>query len=774
MVIVLSGWLTCIFASATEIATDGAYWRLSNAASSPVLLRSRIGVEVDSRWSYSTEYPLHHSTEAPFSDALGKGMQTSILYSGCSACPDLELVIKNYHDRDWASIKVLVLNRTALPIHLSRIRILDAVDSGVASLMGSVAGTRVLSDSFSEDTPKVRIREFPDMPYAAHIAAGSQLLYNMQSKMSFFSGALTSDKWLTVYHLTTAEYTIDDEGTTEFTAAKSLDRNRPQDHIFLRLEVPPGGELDSEELEISTRGDYLQSLREYGEAVRIINNARVQGTAPWGWWSWTAYYNGVSDGLVTTTADWLATHLLSSGYSYLHIDEGYDIARGEYITTDPIKFAHGMEDPARHIARDGLTLGIWTAPFEVSERSWVYENHKDWLVQNEQGEPIFIGRLYALDTTNPGAQAYLRETYSTMVHRWGVGYVKLDFMESSAVEGRHFRPNTSAIEAVRIGLRIIRESVGNNVILDKDGSPMLAPVGIVDTGRLSNDTEHSFKGTFDAATGIAARFYMNHNFYIADPDVFCVSNYRSKDPHWGELKPVTLEEAKAAISLSAMAGGMFEDGDDLPSLGTEPDRLALLTNPDLLKLVRLSRSATPLDLMSYLPEDLQPSLFWIRESRRQGMVAIFNWTDSPRTHEVPLSLLGISGNNWQANEVFSAPGVSLGSDVIQVEQPAHSVRLIRLVDTSLPVTVPSIAVLSSKTAQVGQPISFQVEGPSTTNPLLGYTWDFGDGASGNGERTQHTFTHPGSYQVHVSAETLDGPSALAKQLIVVDGQLDTR
>jgi hypothetical protein len=202
--------------------------------------------------------------------------------------------------------------------------------------------------------------------------------------------------------------------------------------------------------------------------------------------------------------------------------------------------------------------------------------------------------------------------------------------------------------------------------------------------------------------------------------------------------------------------------------------LALLTNTDLLKMVRLSRSATPLDLMSYLPEDLQPSLFWIRESRRQGMVAIFNWTDSPRTHDVPLSLLGISGSNWQANEVFSAPGISLGSDVIQVEQPGYSVRLIRLVDTNLSVTVPNITVLSSKTAQVGQPISFQVEGPSTTNPFRGYSWDFGDGASGNGERTQHTFTHPGSYQVHVSAETLDGPSALAKQLIVVDGQLDTR
>jgi alpha-galactosidase len=438
-------------------------------------------------------------------------------------------------------------------------------------------------------------------------------------------------------------------------------------------------------------------------------------------------------------------------------------------------FPNGMEYLAREVTRSGLTFGLWTAPFQVSDRTWVYKNHKEWLVTNDQGEPISLGGdLYALDPTNPGAQDYLRKTYSTMAHVWGAGYIKMDFMEASAVEGHHYRPDTSAIEALRIGLKIIRESVGDNVILDKDGSPMLTPVGIVDTGRLSNDTEHSFKGTFDAATGIAARFYMNHNFYIADPDVFCVSNYRSQDPRWGELEPVTMEEAKAAITLSAMAGGMFEDGDDLPALGNESDRLALLTNPDLLKLMRLSRSATPLDLMSYAPEDRQPSLFWVRESQRQGMLAVFNWSESSRAHDIPLEKLGISGNRLQSAEVFSASGVTRTSSGIHVEQPSHSVRLIRLVDKSLPAAAPEIAIRSDSAAQVGQTVSFQIERQSNANPLLAYEWNFGDGTSSNGEQVRHTFTHPGSYQVSVDIETLDGVKAHAVQLVTVDGQLKTR
>ena len=42
------------------------------------------------------------------------------------------------------------------------------------------------------------------------------------------------------------------------------------------------------------------------------------------------------------------------------------------------------------------------------------------------------------------------------------------------------------------------------MLLDKDGSPMLNPVGIVDAGRISCDTGHSFEASRNAAPGIAA------------------------------------------------------------------------------------------------------------------------------------------------------------------------------------------------------------------------------------------------------------------------------
>src|SRR3989442_321776 len=61
-----------------------------------------------------------------------------------------------------------------------------------------------------------------------------------------------------------------------------------------------------------------------------------------------------------------------------------------------------------------------------------------------------------------------------------------DIMEDTADEGFYYRTNTTAPEAQRIGLQIIRQAVGEQVILDKDGSPMLNPVGIVDTDRIEH------------------------------------------------------------------------------------------------------------------------------------------------------------------------------------------------------------------------------------------------------------------------------------------------
>ena len=540
-------------------------------------LRASIGALVDHAWLRPGSYPSRSVSESPFSDALGSGRQLSVTCSGLRGSPNLIYVVQLYTQNPYGTVQVRVRNETSKATSVQAIRNVDATGDSIVNLGGRPSDERILSDSFSEDWPDLVIYDLGDAPGGMHRGVGSQLIYNRQTKQSLFLGALTSDRFLTLLRLKTegkgagakiASYTVESTGTTEiqkdYSEAKSLEaKSLESDRIELSLPLNPGEEISSERVMFAAGPDYLGQLRAYGSAIRQLHRARVSSEIPIGWWSWTAYYAAINEGETLANADWLSQHLNSLGYNFFQIDEGYQYARGEYVTANATQFPDGMRFVAHHILRDGLTVGLWTAPFEVSSRAWVYEHHKDWLVHNAKGQPIpledvwrqGVDTLYALDTTHPGAQEYLRQTYKTLVREWGVRFIKLDFMDTTAIEGYYYRPSTTALEAQRIGLQLIRDTVGDDVILDKDGSPMLNPVGIVDTGRVSADTGHSFLRSKTAAPGIAARFYMNGNFFINDPDAFNVTDTYLVERR-NERSSHSLATAQTSIALSAVAGGM--------------------------------------------------------------------------------------------------------------------------------------------------------------------------------------------------------------------------
>jgi alpha-galactosidase len=752
---------------------DGSYEVYARDLTQPVLI-SRIGAEIDGHWLRSTDYPHHQIAESTFEDALGQAHVVTITFSGLSDKPDLVCLLRLYDSEPYGDVSVEVRNTTQSKISVQAIRDVDAVGNPHIALGADERDDRVMAETASEDPP-VHIGGLDQAPHGVYFGQRSDLIYNLRSQESLLLAALTSDRFMTLSHLRVARnssgeprigsFTVDSTGTTEWVLGR--DAIPPDQQVQLSLPVAPGSSLSSERVMFAAGANYYAQLEAYGAAVRRLHHARVSAEAPMGWWSWTAFYGGINAGDVLTNADWLAKHLKQIGYNYFHIDEGYEYARGEYVTANAPQFPEGMRSIGYRIINDGLTFAIWTAPFEVSNRSWVYQHHKNWLVHDAQGNPIFIGyvdrhadRLYALDTTNPGAQAYLRYTYRVLTRDWGVRYIKLDFMDSSAVEGYFYRPNTTALEAQRLGLKIIRKTVGEGVLLDKDGSALLGPVGLVDEGRISVDTGHSFDSSKDAAPNIAARFYMNRNFYISDPDAFSVSRQVEPQQTWHEARNgLTLNEAEVQIVLAAVAGGMYEIGDDLPTLGSEARRLALVKNQELIAMDRLGRAALPLDLMTFRPEDEQPSIFFLREDARQAMLAVFNWTEQPRSHSFTLAGLKLPADHpFEAFDVLNndAP-VDLQAGRLRLDnQPPHSVRLIKLVDSSVPAAGPLVQAHVPGQAKAGDSVAFSAYTGQSGTPAVGYRWNFGDGTSASGPSVDHTYTAAGSFTVSVTAEGVGG------------------
>jgi alpha-galactosidase len=768
---------------------NGDYMIFDPVSRKPVL-RSRVAVEIDHHWVRSSDYPQHSSSRESVADEFGSGAKVTVFNRGLRGQPDLIYSLLLHANPDYVTVTATVRNSGSSPVTVQALRILEAVVSPVVDLGGPDGSDRVLSDSFSEDRPGIKIHDLADLDM--HRAVGSQLIYNLQSKRNLFLGTLSSDKFLTILrlhvdkdHITSFE--VDSAGTTELAKENSLEKSPAEDQIELSLPVASGAELSSERLLISTGTNYHEELEAYGGLIRQLHHARVSAPSATGWWSWTAYYFGLDQGTALTNAAWLAENLKDLGYNFFHIDEGYQYARGEYTTPDVTLFPGGMRALESKIRALGLTPGIWTAPFEVSERSWVYENHKDWLVHNAAGRPIHAGwvigektldPLYILDGTNPGAQDYLRKTYAILTKEWGIRYIKLDFMDDSAIEGFYHNPNSTALEAQRIGLKIIRDAVGDDVLLDKDGSPMLNPVGIVDTGRISVDTGHTFEASKEAAPGIAARYYMNRNFYVADPDAFTVSRQTVDEQEWhGGKNPLTLDEAKLSIALAAIAGGMYEIGDDLPTLGADPERLALAKNEDLLNMARLGRASRPLDLMSYTPADSMPSIFLLQESKRQAILTVFNWTDKQTEHR--LDLVRDLGLQWHGHnqivDVFSADA-SAGSnlDTITIQLPPHSAKVLNIVDTSIPRSAPNVSIHIPDAAEAGKNVQFSAEADPAGVPALAYRWDFGDGTTATGANVSHSYTRPADFTVRLSASGLDGVLYGNSASVKVTGKISTR
>lgn len=774
---------------ATELgvkADDRGMYVLTYAGTDVV--RSSVAAKVDGKWFNSTDYPRHSVTESTGVTSLGAAHIWELTSSGKTSAPDLICRLKLLNGLPFVILELEVKNATGHAMHVQAVRSMKSEDGIHLGMKESAF--RILSDSFSEDHPQLAIRDLGQATDGEHLAVGSQLIYSRESGMSFFLGALTSDRLLTFFHLgvsgvgdgaKVASYAVENAGMTEFQRTYSLANAQPQDVVELSLPIGPGESFHSEPLLLGIGRNYHAQLEQYGAWISKLHHARVSTPSFMGWWSWTAYYFGLNEGTAWSNALWMSQHLKQYGYNFFHIDEGYQYARGEYTTPNGTLFPHGLESLERKVVAEGLIPGVWTAPFQVSERSWVFQRHPEWLVANTKGAPLKLGfvtehndQLYVLDATHPGAQNYLKQTYRTLKDQWGIHYIKLDFMDDAAVEGHYHRPNTTAVEAQRIGLEIIRDAVGDDVLLDKDGSPMLNPVGIVDTGRISQDTGHTFGATKDAGTGVAARYYMNRNFFVSDPDAFCVSRQVLKEQTWhGGTTPLTLDEAKASISLAAVTGGMFEIGDDLPRLAAEPDRLALIENKDLIDMALLGRSSVPLDLMSYDAVDEQPSVFYLKETGRQSILTVFNWTDQHRDRTITLRELGLDSRGYTVADVFTHKAVPVRSaGVLSLHLEPHSVAMFKIRSTQRPPPVAVQAVVPHS-AETGATVSVSAGAGGDQQGIVRYAWDFGDGVTVPGERATHAFTHPGRYTVKLSVETVEGTSGESAATIDVAGGINT-
>jgi len=444
--------------------------------------------------------------------------------------------------------------------------------------------------------------------------------------------------------------------------------------------LAPGEDFVTEPLWLGAARSAHAGLGAYTAAVAAAMQARVPARSPVGWCSWYHYFTGVTEAAMLENLRALAALRSDVHFDYVQVDDGYQSAVGDWVTTNP-KFPRGMGSLATQIAAEGFEPGIWIAPFIARRGSRLLREHPDWFVQTAGGRPRFAlynpvwgwwGNCYAIDTTHPAVQDWLRNLIHTVVHFWGYRVLKLDFLYAAALPGRRYDPHATRATALRRGLEIVRETAGDDIFLLGCGCPLGPAIGVVDAMRIGPDVtpywskwhsrgpQRDLHGlaTKHAVRNTLTRAFLHRAWWLNDPDCLMV---READTE------LTLEEVLTLATAIAVTDGMVVLSDRMDTV--TPERLAVLQRT----LAATGGRAEVVDLMrSDVPE--------IVVSRAPGrtLLAVFNFADEPVSKRIDLAATAADlAGATEATDWWTGERVAVHAGRLDLgELPPHGSRLL--------------------------------------------------------------------------------------------------
>jgi alpha-galactosidase len=452
---------------------------------------------------------------------------------------------------------------------------------------------------------------------------------------------------------------------------------------FGRKLVSPGETVKLDGI-LMARGPTAELPGRYFDFLKEQSGLRSFQPEPRGWSSWYYYYNHISPEDILENIGVIRDRKL--GLDCIQIDDGWQASVGDWLIP-AVSFEGRMAELAKSTRDAGMLPGIWLAPFVASARSRLAREHPDFLLRDSFGRPLRAGFnsfwpglvYYGLDVTKPEVRDYLREVIGTIVNEWGFGLLKLDFLFGASLRGGIYAdPGVSRAQALKLGMRTIREAAGEKTFLIGCGMPLSPAIGAVDAMRVGTDTAaywYSPVGSIlrtgamsDARNSLRnaiARSPMNRRLWINDPDCLSVRETKTK---------LSLSERRTVTNTIILSGGLLFFSDRLSEL---PESGFALMAKVLELAGRCSKGeAVPLDLMEReIPE------FYLNTA---GFIGVFNFSNQVVDRTVELKTLLVASCRADAcaiRDVWSGESLALPDNpVLEIKGLApHASRLFEIV-----------------------------------------------------------------------------------------------
>lgn len=342
-------------------------------------------------------------------------------------------------------------------------------------------------------------------------------------------------------------------------------------------QILPGGYYDEEPMAF-----YLNAVSAYNVARPFQNFPPLTG-----WCSWYHYYENIDSESLNTNFTRLKDLNSTITSDAVIIDDGYITAWGDWDSLKPKsfpKFRGGMKHLADEIRKNGMTPGLWIAPFACDKHSKLAREHPDWIIRNDEGRLANSSNcgkfFYGLDATNPAVREYAFKCIRRAVKEWGYRVLKLDFLYAACLQGNgKYDISMTRAETMYLALQTLRAAAGPDTFIIGCGCPIGPAIGLIDANRVSADTGPTWypdfplpwwdHGTLPSLRAMVrntvTRSSLGHRFWHNDPDCILLGN----------TTRLSKIEIMSAATVIAMTGGMLLLSDDLSKL--ESDRLKMAT-----------------------------------------------------------------------------------------------------------------------------------------------------------------------------------------------------
>ncbi len=306
-----------------------------------------------------------------------------------------------------------------------------------------------------------------------------------------------------------------------------------------------------------------------------MNIPKPSGKPMTGYTSWYNHYQNISEPVIMENLEHV--HEMGQNFDVFQIDDGYQTYVGDWLDVNADKFPAGLEPVVDQIHAYGMKAGLWLSPFVCEKNSRCYQQHPEWLVKDERGNPVCGGSnwstFYALDLELSQVQDYLKEVFHQVLDVWGFDLVKLDFLYGACMQPTAYKTRGQLMcEA----MDFLRELVGDKLILGC-GVPLGPAFGKVDYCRIGPDVGLDWDGspkekllhrervsTKNTIGNTIYRRQLNGRAFWNDPDVYLLRDDNIK---------LSAKQKALLAQVNGLFGGLLFTSDDVGSYDAEKQEL---------------------------------------------------------------------------------------------------------------------------------------------------------------------------------------------------------